>query len=211
MAGLFITMEGPDGSGKSSQIELLKTFFEEKGYEVVLTREPGGTKISEAIREVILDKTYTEMSYMTEALLYAAARAQLIDEFIAPAIASGKVVICDRFVDSSAVYQGMARGLGVEKVYALNAYAIRDIMPDLTIHLDLPAEVGLARAKGRAALDRMELESVEFHQKVAQGYRDLAKLDPKRIHTVDADQTIEKVHEDILAIVKAWFADRKGE
>lgn len=211
MAGLFITMEGPDGSGKSSQIELLKAFFEGKGYEVVLTREPGGTKISEAIREVILDKTYTEMSYMTEALLYAAARAQLIDEFIAPAIASGKVVICDRFVDSSAVYQGMARGLGVEKVYALNAYAIRDIMPDLTIHLDLPAEVGLARAKGRAALDRMELESVEFHQKVAQGYRDLAKLDPKRIHTVNADQTIEKVHEDVLKVVEKWFADRKGE
>lgn len=202
MQGIFITMEGPDGSGKSTQIELLKKYLENKGYdEIIVTREPGGTVISEAIRGIILNKDYTDMGYMTEALLYASARAQLVSQVIKPALESGKAVISDRFVDSSAVYQGMARGLGVDEVYKINSYAIQGFMPDLTIHLDLPAEVGLGRARDRAELDRMELEAVEFHQKVAEGYRTLAKLAPERIKTIDATGSIEEIHSKIVEYV----------
>lgn len=198
MRGIFITMEGPDGSGKSTQLELLKRYLSEKGYEIVITREPGGTKISEAVREIILNKDFTEMSYMTEALLYASARAQLVSEVIKPALEAGKAVISDRFVDSSAVYQGMARGLGVENVYKINEFALQGIMPELTIHLDLPAEVGISRKNDQKELDRMELEAIDFHEKVADGYRRLAKLDPKRIYTIDATQSIEAIHRQIV-------------
>lgn len=196
--GIFITMEGPDGSGKSTQIELLKGYLESKGYEIIITREPGGTAISEAIRGVILNKDYTEMGHMTEALLYASARAQLVSEVIKPALEAGKAVISDRFIDSSAVYQGMARGLGVENVYKINEYAIQGIMPDLTILLDLPAMVGISRKKDQKELDRMELESLDFHEKVAAGYRELAKLAPERIYTVDATDSIENIHKEIV-------------
>lgn len=203
MKGIFISMEGPDGSGKTTQITLLRNYLERRGYdEVVITREPGGTVISEAVRGIILNRAYAEMDDRTEAMLYAAARAQLVAQVIKPALESGKAVISDRFVDSSAVYQGMARGLGVQNVYDLNAFAIQGIMPDLTIHLDLPAEVGLSRAKERAELDRMEAESVTFHEKVAQGYRDLAKLAPERIWTIDATQSIEEIHTRIIEKVE---------
>ena len=138
---------------------------------------------------------------MTEAMLYASARAQLVSEVILPALEAGKAVISDRFVDSSAVYQGMARGLGIEKIYELNSFALQGLMPDLTIHLDIPAVRGLERAKDRAELDRMELESIEFHEKVAQGYRDLAKRFPTRIHTIDATQSIEAIHTQIVELV----------
>lgn len=202
MNAMFISVEGADGSGKSTQIELLKNYLVQQGYDdVLITREPGGTKISEAIREIILNKDYTEMGYMTEAMLYASARAQLVSEVILPALEAGKAVISDRFVDSSAVYQGMARGLGIEKIYELNSFALQGLMPDLTIHLDIPAVRGLERAKDRAELDRMELESIEFHEKVAQGYRDLAKRFPTRIHTIDATQSIEAIHTQIVELV----------
>lgn len=201
MQGIFISMEGPDGSGKTTQITLLQAFLERIGYESIVTREPGGTAISEAVRSILLNKDYSEMSYMTEALLYASARAQLVSEVIAPAVAAGKAVISDRFVDSSVVYQGMARGLGVDTVYKINEFAIQGIMPELTIHLDLPAEVGLQRARGRAALDRMEMESVEFHERVAQGYRDLAGLAPDRIKTIDATLPVEEIHSRIVGYV----------
>ena len=199
MAGIFISMEGPDGAGKTTQIELLKAYLENKGYEMLITREPGGTKISEAIRSIILDRSNSEMDYMTEALLYASARAQLVAEVIKPAIAAGKAVISDRFVDSSAVYQGMARGLGVENVYKINEFAIQDMMPKLTIHLDLPASVGIMRKKNQAELDRMELEKAEFHERVAEGYRQLAKMFPKRIYTIDATLPVEEIHKLILS------------
>lgn len=199
MAGIFISMEGPDGAGKTTQIELLKAYLENKGYEILITREPGGTKISEAIRSIILDKSNLEMDYMTEALLYASARAQLVAEVIKPAIAAGKAVISDRFVDSSAVYQGMARGLGVENVYKINEFAIQDMMPKLTIHLDLPASVGIMRKKNQAELDRMELEKTEFHERVAEGYRRLAKMSPERIYTIDATLPVEEIHKLILS------------
>ena len=198
MQGIFISMEGPDGSGKSTQLELLKNYLEKKGYEIVITREPGGTKISEAIREIILNKDYKEMSYMTEALLYASARAQLVSEVIKPALEAGKAVISDRFIDSSAVYQGMARGLGTDTVYKINEFATQGVMPNLTIHLDLPAQVGISRKKKQAELDRMELETLDFHEKVAQGYRDLAKLAPDRIFSIDATLPIEEIHNIIV-------------
>lgn len=199
MAGIFISMEGPDGAGKTTQIELLKAYLENKGYEILITREPGGTKISEAIRSIILDRSNVEMDYMTEALLYASARAQLVAEVIKPAIAAGKAVISDRFVDSSAVYQGMARGLGVENVYKINEFAIQNMMPKLTIHLDLPASVGIMRKKNQAELDRMELEKTEFHERVAEGYRQLAKMSPERIYTIDATLPVEEIHKLILS------------
>ena len=191
--GLFITMEGPDGSGKSTQIELLKEYLEEEGYEVLITREPGGTVISEAIREIILNKEYTEMSSVTEMLLYASARAQLIAELVGPAIDNGKAVISDRFVDSSLVYQGMARGLGVDTVYEVNKLAIGKYMPDVTFLLDLPAEVGISRKKDQKELDRMELESLDFHRKVAEGYRQMAEKFPERIKTIDATLPIDEI------------------
>lgn len=205
MQGIFISMEGPDGSGKSTQIELLKGYLEKKGYETVITREPGGTRISEAVRNIILDKQYTEMDYMTEALLYASARAQLVAEVIKPALLEGKAVISDRFVDSSAVYQGMARGLGVEDVYKLNEYATKGLMPHFTIHLDLPASVGITRKKNQAELDRMELEKLDFHEKVAEGYRKLATLSPERIYTIDATLPIEDIHGKIIEKLEAML------
>lgn len=199
MAGNFISMEGPDGAGKTTQIELLKTYLEKKGYEILITREPGGTKISEAIRRILLDKSNLEMDYMTEALLYASARAQLVAEVIKPGVAAGKVVISDRFIDSSAVYQGMARGLGVENAYKINEFAIQGMMPRLTIHLDLPASVGIMRKKNQAELDRMEIEKTEFHERVAEGYRQLAKMFPERIYTIDATLPVEEIHKLILS------------
>ncbi len=196
-------MEGPDGSGKSTQIALLKEYLETEGYDVIITREPGGTVISEAIREVILNKDFTEMSPVTEMLLYASARAQLIAELVGPALEEGKAVISDRFVDSSLVYQGMARGLGVEMVYEVNKQAIGKYMPDVTFLLDLPAEVGISRKKDQKELDRMELESLEFHKKVAQGYRDMAARFPERIKTIDATLPIE----EICGIIKGDVRD----
>lgn len=203
MKGIFITMEGPDGSGKSTQIELLKEFLTQKGYEILVTREPGGTAVSEAIREIILNKEFSEMNDMTELLLYAAARAQLVGQVIKPALAAGKAVISDRFVDSTAVYQGIARGLGIDTVYDINRYALQGIMPDMTFHLDLPAEVGIARKKNQAELDRMELQTIEFHQKVAQGYRELAKRNPERIITIDATLPKEEICDMIRTRVNA--------
>ena len=208
MQGLFVSMEGPDGAGKSTQIEQLRAYLTARGYDVIITREPGGTVISEAIRQIILNKEYTEMSPNTELLLYAAARAQLVQEVIRPALDAGKAVICDRFLESSVVYQGIARGLGVEKVYAVNDYALEGLRPQLTILLDLSAEEGLRRKKNQAELDRMEAQSTAFHEKVAQGYRDLAALAPERIVTIDATQDIETIHAAIVEKVEKLLATR---
>ncbi|MBU5459984.1 dTMP kinase [Anaerostipes sp. MSJ-23] len=199
--GVFLTMEGPDGAGKSTQIELLRDYLSRKGYDIIVCREPGGTKISEAIRQVILNKDFTEMSHMTELLLYTAARAQLMEEVIRPALKEGKVVICDRFVESSAVYQGIARGMGIELVYEINQYAIGDTLPDLTIMIDLDAKTGISRKKEQAELDRMEREALDFHEKVVKGYREIAALHPERIYKVDGHQTIEEIHKKIAAAV----------
>lgn len=205
MEGIFITMEGPDGSGKTTQIEMLKTYLESKGYDIVITREPGGTVISEAIRSIILNKDYQEMSHMTELLLYASARAQLVNQVIKPALAEGKAVICDRFVESSAVYQGIGRGLGVATVYEVNNYALGDVKPQLTIFMDLDADKGIKRKKNQAELDRMEMEDLSFHERVVEGYRQLAQLYPERIFPVDATLPIEEIHSIIVGEVEKRF------
>jgi dTMP kinase len=205
MEGIFITIEGPDGSGKTTQIELLREYLEKKGYDSVVTREPGGTVISEAIREIILNPEYKEMSYMTELLLYAAARAQLVNQIIRPALIEGKAVICDRFVESSAVYQGIGRGLGVSTVYEVNNYALGEVKPKLTIFMDLDAEDGIKRKKNQTELDRMEQEDIEFHKRVVEGYRKLAELYPERIVPIDATLSVEDIHSRIVSEVEKRF------
>ena len=198
-------MEGPDGSGKTTQIDLLKKYLEHKGYDIVIAREPGGTVIGEAIREIILNPEYEEMGHMTELLLYASARAQLVNQVIKPALAEGKAVICDRFVESSAVYQGIGRGLGVDKVYEVNNYALGDVQPKLTIFMDLDAEEGIKRKKEQAELDRMEKEDLSFHKRVVDGYRQLARLYPERIVPIDATLPIDTIHSMIVDEVERRF------
>jgi dTMP kinase len=213
MKGLFITIEGMDGSGKTTQINLLKDFFEKQGKHVHVTREPGGTRISEAIREIILNIDYQEMDYITEALLYAASRAQHVAEYILPAIEKGDIVICDRFVDSSIVYQGMARGLGQETVATINRFATRGLEPDVTFFLDLEHRQGMERKKNQQELDRLESEKEYFHQKVRDGYKQLAKDNQKRMIDVDAGQSIEEVHQSIIKALKqkAIIADKYND
>lgn len=208
MQGLFISMEGPDGAGKSTQIELLRGYLADKGYEIVITREPGGTVISEAIRQLILNREYAEMCPNTELLLYAAARAQLVNEVIRPALEAGKAVICDRFVESSVVYQGIARGMGIDTVYAVNEYALEGLRPQLTFFLDLDAEEGLRRKKKQAELDRMEAAGLEFHQKVAEGYRMLAEREKERIMRISATLPEEDIHAKIVLAIEERILNR---
>ncbi len=197
MKGIFITLEGPDGSGKSTQINLLKKHFNQVGRDVILTREPGGTIISEKIREVILDNDHTEMGYVTEALLYAAARAQHVEEVIIPALTEGKIIICDRFVDSSYVYQGIGRGLG-DVVKTINDIAIKGYMPDITFLFKLDPAVGKSRITSN---DRLDMESIAYHEKVYQAYIELEKIDPTRIKAIDASKSIEEVHQQIITYI----------
>lgn len=200
-------MEGPDGSGKTTQIELLKEYLEHKGYDIVIAREPGGTAIGEAVREIILNPEYEEMGHMTELLLYASARAQLVNQVIKPALMEGKAVICDRFVESSAVYQGIGRGLGVNTVYEVNNYALGDVTPQLTIFMDLDAEEGIRRKRQQAALDRMEKEDLSFHKRVVEGYRQLAQLYPERIVPISATLPIDEIHSMIVKEVERRFCE----
>lgn len=193
--GYFITFEGGDGSGKSTQIKLLKKHLEEEGFNVLLTREPGGTDIGEKIREVILDPDNKEMSPMTESMLYAACRAQHVDEVIRPAVKSGSIVICDRFLDSSIAYQGYARGLG-DCVGIINSYAVNECLPDLTFLLKLKPKAGSERIEGREK-DRIELEAESFHQAVFDGYKELEKKFPDRIVGIDATGTIDEISAEI--------------
>lgn len=188
--GLFITIEGSDGSGKSTQIALLKEYLEGKGFVVLTTREPGGTNIGEKIREIILDKNNIEMDSMTEALLYAASRAQHVAEKIVPALERGEIVICDRFIDSSIAYQGYGRNLG-DCVRIINEYAVRGCMPDITFLMKMDPGVGKSRIKEEDA-DRLEREKLEFHQKVYAGYEEIEKI-YDRIVGIDATGTIEEI------------------
>ncbi len=198
MSGLFITIEGTDGAGKTTQIKLLEEYLTNKGFKVVCTREPGGTPIGEKIREIIIDKNNTEMTDMTEALLYAASRAQHIEEIILPTLKDGGIVISDRFVDSSIVYQGFARSMGERLIKNINKYAVGDLEPDITFLLKLKPEDGLARKKKQAELDRLEAEKFSFHQRVYDGYVRLSKRCKNRIKVIDALKSIDEIHNEMV-------------
>lgn len=200
MKGLFITIEGPDGAGKTSVIKkLIPMLVKTVQQEIVATREPGGSRIAEEIRELILNPENTEMDIRTEALLYAAARRQHLVEKIIPALEADKVVICDRFVDSSLAYQGVARGIGVSEVAEINQFATGNLSPDLTLYLDVEAHIGLERInqnKQNRQFDRLDQETLEFHEKVRSAYLDIAKEQSERIVQIDASQEVEKVVEE---------------
>ena len=199
--GLLVTFEGPDGSGKTTQIELLKKFLNDKGIEVIKTREPGGTDISEKIREIVLDNKNSQMCGMCEALLYAASRAQLVSEVIKPALNEGKIVICDRFVESSIIYQGIGRDLGIDRIKGINEAALDGLKADLTIMLTIPYDEGLKRKANQRALDRLENSGDEFHEKVFHGYIKIANM-YDHIKVVDANRNIDEIHNDIINIME---------
>lgn len=205
LKGIFITIEGPDGAGKTSVIKKLLPKLEQAlGERIVSTREPGGSRIAEKIRELILDPEHTEMDMRTEALLYAASRRQHLMEKILPALKRGEIVLCDRFVDSSLAYQGHARGIGMEEVASINRFATNDIEPDLTLYLDIEASTGLERIhKGKAdrQFDRLDQEKLEFHEKVREAYLKLADEDAERITLIDAAQELDMVVDECYKVI----------
>jgi dTMP kinase len=206
LTGKFITFEGPDGSGKSTVIKAVEEFLKSEGYNILTTREPGGIRIAEDIRKVILSKENTMMSGRAEALLYAASRAQHLAEKVQPALSEGKVVLCDRFVDSSLAYQGYGRELGIDEVWNINKFAIGDVLPDLTIFIDIPPHVGLNRVqKSTRKLDRLDLETLEFHEKVYQGYKIIIEKFKDRFVIIDGNNPVETVIEDTLQVIKTYL------
>ncbi|MHA6481579.1 dTMP kinase [Paenibacillus sp. strain BS8-2] len=202
--GIFITIEGGEGAGKTTLIERLSDTLRRKGHNVLTTREPGGIPIAEQIRTVILDTAHTMMDARTEALLYAAARRQHLVEKVIPALEHGDVVICDRFVDSSLAYQGHARGLGMDEVWDINRFAIQDMMPELTVFLDVSPDVGLSRIKASAEreLNRLDLERHSFHERVREGYMKLLEQFPDRIKRVDADKLPDVVLQQVMSVIE---------
>lgn len=202
MKGKFITFEGCEGVGKSRQIKLLEEYLIKNGIKYYFTREPGGTEISEQIRAIILDGKNLAMTNECEALLYAAARVQLIKEEIEPRLNRGELVFCDRYVDSSLAYQGKARGLGYDFIKAINSYAFNGFMPDLTIFLNLSPEEAFKRKGGADSADRVELSGMEFHRKVYEGYLELARENPNRFSVIDASGTKEQTSGKIIAALK---------
>lgn len=209
MKGLFITFEGNDGSGKSSAIQAVYEELVKQGYDVILTREPGGSKIAEKIRTIILDTDNLGMDSKTEALLYAASRREHLVKKIIPALESGKIVLSDRYIDSSLVYQGIARGIGVKEVYDLNQFAIGDYLPDLTIMLAVHPEIGMERIKNnRHEFDRLELEKLDFHNKVYNGYIEVAKTYPNRIVMIDGEKAKAEVLEQTKKVVMEFIKSR---
>ncbi len=199
--GLFVTIEGNDGSGKTTVVECLKQQLLLREIPVVASREPGGIRISEEIRNITLNPELSEMSPKTEALLYAASRSQHIDEKIKPALESGKVVICDRFIDSSLAYQGYARNLGIDEVYAINLFATKGILPDITVFLEVDQDVAHKRVRARKNLDRLELEGSTFQKKVAQGYEIICERFADRIVKIDANRPLDVVVNDVLELI----------
>ena len=203
-SGIFITFEGPDGAGKTTILSMVATHFK----EAMVTREPGGIDIAEQIRQVILNKENTAMDPRTEALLYAAARRQHLIEKVKPALEEGKMVLCDRFVDSSLAYQGYARDLGIDEVWSINQFAIEDLMPQLTIYFDIEPELGLKRINKNKEreINRLDLENLEFHQKVRDGYYLLMERFPDRIVRIDASGTVEEVYEQTVKMINEKLA-----
>ena len=200
---MFITIEGPEGSGKTTAVDTAEKKKKKMGYQIVRTREPGGTPIAEQIRNVILDKNNTAMDQRTEALLYAASRRQHLVEKVWPALKEGKIVVCDRYLDSSLAYQGGARGLGIDNILNVNMFATEGTFPDLTLLFDLQPEVGLARiaANSNREVNRLDLEKLEFHTKVRNTFLELAKRYPERFVVIDASQSREEVAKQTLEVM----------
>ena len=200
--GKFITFEGCDGCGKSTQLKLLSAYLTENNIPHIFTREPGGGKISEAIREILLSGKNADMTNECEALLFAAARVQHLHDRVEPALKEGKLVICDRYVDSSLAYQAYARGLGTEFVSKINAYALENYRPDVTIFIDLSPKAAFERKHGADKNDRMELAGMEFHQRVYEGYLAIAKSEPARVARVDGAQTPNEIFAEVVRVLK---------
>jgi dTMP kinase len=198
---MFITLEGPEGSGKSSQLPLLAEFLRAQGRDVICTREPGGTKIGDQIREVLVRMDNVELHPRTEILLFLSARAQLVEELILPSLADGKIVICDRYGDSTLAYQGYGHGLDLEKLRMMLEFATNGLKPDLTILLDVDVLVGLKRKKVKDEWNRLDAYEISFHERVREGYHHLTAQDPKRWRIVDASQSPELVQEQIRQLV----------
>jgi len=201
MRGKFITFEGADGSGKTTQIEKIKKYFEDKGYETLLTREPGGSDLGNKIRDILLHYD-GEVDALCELLLYMADRSQHVKKVILPALEQGKIVLCDRYTDSSVAYQGYARGLDIERIFALNKIATDGLEPDLTIVFDIETEVAMQRVGD--IKDRLEQEGIEFHKKLRYGYLELAKLFPNRIKVVNSNLSIEEVFEQVKEVLQEF-------
>lgn len=210
--GIFVTFEGGEGSGKTTVIKEIQKALDEKNIPSLVTREPGGSKIAEQIRGIILDKANTKMDSRTEALLYAASRRQHLVEIVEPALEKGEIVLSDRYIDSSLAYQGYARGIGMEEVLSINSFAINGRMPDLTFFLDLSPEEGLKRISlhRQNEVNRLDLEKLSFHKKVHEGYEILLKQYPERIKRIDATQTVEEEKEEILTILFDYLAKKNG-
>lgn len=202
MKGLFITIEGPDGSGKTTVVKELSKMLNEKEIDHIITREPGGIDIAEQIRNIILNPENTAMDSKTEALLYAASRRQHLVEKVNPNINNGKHVICERFVESSLAYQGYGRQIGIDEVYLINKFAIDGVKPDLTIYLDIDPEIGLNRINNnRKSLDRLDLENIDFHERVYQGYQIVKEMFKDRIIVVNANRLLKDVTDDVYNII----------
>lgn len=212
MRGLFITFEGPDGSGKTSVAKAVMEYLKRDGYQAIHTREPGGIKIAEEIRNIILNPANTAMDPKTEALLYAASRRQHLVEKVIPALKSGQIVICERFIDSSLAYQGYGRKLGFKEILALNEFAIEGLYPDRTFYFQVAEAVGLKRLKGRDYKDRLDLESIAFHTRVNEGYQAVLKAFADRITVIDASLALEKVifvtYQELKEYIDAQYATR---
>lgn len=209
MTGKFITLEGPDGSGKSTIINLIGDYLKDKNIDYIITREPGGTQIGEKIRDLILDNNNTSMGPETEALLYAAARGQHVHEKILPALESGKTVICDRFLLSSLAYQGVGRKLGVERVKAINDFGLRGVYPDLILFFHIDPLVTLERKTNKLGGDRLEQEGSDFHNRVYNGYMELIKKYPENVKVIDATKSIEKVFNQSLIEIRKLLIEKE--
>ena len=202
--GKFITFEGGEGSGKSTHIERLVSRLRQEGSRVLVAREPGGTEVGEQIRHILqYSKQSAGMVPETELLLFCASRAQLVREVIQPALNDGRIVICDRFFDSTTVYQGVGRKINPHAVAAINNFAVGANLPDLTLVIDLDPRIGLERARGRELFDRMESQSLEFHDRVRQGYLDLSKRETRRVKVIDGSQAIDAIEKQIWDLVKS--------
>jgi len=210
MKGMFISFEGIEGTGKSTQARLLADHLKEKGYRVIQTMEPGGTRISLKIRELLLSMESREMDHVAELLLYNAARVQHIKEIIGPALERGDIVITDRFSDSTVAYQGYARGIDLQLIDSLDMIATKKLRPDITILFDIDVRTGLARNKELGKSDRLELEDISFHEKVRQGFIRIANREPGRVKVVDCSENLDSVHQKVVKIISEFLKQRSS-